>query len=195
MKIRFMFLMFLISLYANSQQYSEIRFYNESQAKQILLNKTLYTVTTKCHQKAGTDTKFIHLDKKFVPVTITDIIQIDKKRIEIYFKNDVGQINFVKILLYNRNNEIYDAWGLEFKEIFSFNNPRDKYPEIKDNVWNLIQNSEVQIGMTKQECILSWGEPKDKNKTITEYNIHEQWVYYTGYLYFDNDKLTTIQNN
>jgi hypothetical protein len=39
-----------------------------------------------------------------------------------------------------------------------------------------------------------WGKPQKVNKTINGYGTSEQWVYDGGYLYFDNGKLTTIQN-
>lgn len=49
--------------------------------------------------------------------------------------------------------------------------------------------------MTKEMCRESWGEPEDINKTTSSYGTHEQWVYgYGSYLYFENGKLTTIQN-
>lgn len=54
---------------------------------------------------------------------------------------------------------------------------------------------EPRIGMTKSEAEKStWGKPKKINKTTTAYGTHEQWVY-SGYryLYFDNGKLTSIQ--
>lgn len=43
-------------------------------------------------------------------------------------------------------------------------------------------------------CIESWGEPLDINTTTGSYGTHEQWVYGTSYLYFENGILTTIQN-
>ena len=59
----------------------------------------------------------------------------------------------------------------------------------------LILKGYVRIGMSKQMCIESWGEPKNINKTTGNYGIHEQWVYENdSYLYFENGKLTTIQN-
>lgn len=49
--------------------------------------------------------------------------------------------------------------------------------------------------MSKEACIESWGKPKSINRTITMYGTHEQWIYGNGnYLYFENDKLVTIQN-
>lgn len=58
-----------------------------------------------------------------------------------------------------------------------------------------IEKDEPKIGMTKDEALKStWGNPKDINKTTTQYGTHEQWVYGGNrYLYFDDGKLTTIQ--
>lgn len=53
----------------------------------------------------------------------------------------------------------------------------------------------VSIGMSKQDVYESaWGRPKRVNSTHNAYGTHEQWVYDGGYLYFENDKLTSIQN-
>jgi len=60
---------------------------------------------------------------------------------------------------------------------------------------NLILENKVQLGMTKKMCELSWGHPIDINRTIVSGLVHEQWVYsYKNYLYFENGKLTAIQN-
>jgi hypothetical protein len=57
----------------------------------------------------------------------------------------------------------------------------------------------VNIGMSKQDVIdSSWGRPNKVNTTTTVYGTHEQWVYgdygQRGFLYFDGDTLTSIQN-
>lgn len=59
--------------------------------------------------------------------------------------------------------------------------------------WNTILAGKVKVGMTKEMCKLSWGEPQDINKTITSGKTKEQWVYSDNYLYFDNGILTAIQ--
>jgi hypothetical protein len=38
-----------------------------------------------------------------------------------------------------------------------------------------------------------WGKPERVNTTTTKNGEEEQWVYYSGYLYFYNGKLTAIQ--
>lgn len=59
----------------------------------------------------------------------------------------------------------------------------------------IIANYRVRIGMTKEMCEDSWGKPESINRTTNAYGTSEQWVYDGGnYLYFDNGKLTSIQN-
>jgi len=53
----------------------------------------------------------------------------------------------------------------------------------------------VVIGFSKQMCKEAWGEPRYINTTTGSWGSSEQWVYGSGtYLYFENGKLTTIQN-
>jgi len=55
-------------------------------------------------------------------------------------------------------------------------------------------NRKIRLGMTKQQVIESWGKPKDINRTVSRYSVHEQWVYSNAYLYFENGVLTTWQD-
>lgn len=58
----------------------------------------------------------------------------------------------------------------------------------------LIIEGKVRIGMTKAMCEESWGTPDDINKSVGSWGTHEQWVYGDSYLYFEDGKLTAIQN-
>ena len=40
----------------------------------------------------------------------------------------------------------------------------------------------------------SWGKPRKVNRSTYTFGVHEQWVYDGGYLYFEDGKLTSIQN-
>lgn len=60
----------------------------------------------------------------------------------------------------------------------------------------LASKPSAAIGMTKEQVRnkTNWGEPNSINTTTNKYGTHEQWVYGDyQYLYFDNGKLTTIQ--
>jgi hypothetical protein len=51
----------------------------------------------------------------------------------------------------------------------------------------------VEIGMTTEQVVASWGRPQQINETITATTRQEQWVYPgSTYLYFTNGTLTTI---
>lgn len=59
----------------------------------------------------------------------------------------------------------------------------------------LIFEGTVRIGFTKAMCKDAWGEPEDINTSTGSWGVHEQWCYHNGsYLYFENGKLTAIQN-
>lgn len=59
-----------------------------------------------------------------------------------------------------------------------------------------IADEKVWIGMTDRKALHSWGAPRSINKTITSRGSDEQWVYGDGsYLYFENGKLTVIQQS
>lgn len=59
-----------------------------------------------------------------------------------------------------------------------------------------LKNKGVTLGMSAEEVrASSWGRPKSVNTTTGAYGTHEQWVYGgQNYLYFENGRLTTIQN-
>lgn len=53
----------------------------------------------------------------------------------------------------------------------------------------------VRIGMTEDDVLKSsWGRPRKINRTITTQGVREQWVYASGYLYFEDGSLTAIQD-
>jgi hypothetical protein len=58
----------------------------------------------------------------------------------------------------------------------------------------LIADGKVAIGMNKEMCKYSWGDPLWTDKTITEQTVYEKWHYGYGYiLNFIDDKLTVIK--
>ena len=60
-----------------------------------------------------------------------------------------------------------------------------------------IKNGGYWIGMTDEMAKLSLGNPDEINRTTDSWGVQEQWVY-SGknlYLYFENGKLTSIQEN
>lgn len=105
--------------------------------------------------------------------------------LSLLLKDDDGQtlaMNYEWVIGANKLHDIYAK-----KEA-------DKYKNrFGLNMWHTILQGKVKLGMTKEMCKLSWGEPKEINQTITSGKKSEQWVYRDNYLYFDNGVLTAIQ--
>lgn len=81
-----------------------------------------------------------------------------------------------------------------FDSLFSFNNPRLRYPDISDSTWRLITNSEVTNGMTTEECRLSLGSPRDVKKGQNGSSFFEQWTYDNGaYCIFTDGVLSSYR--
>lgn len=61
------------------------------------------------------------------------------------------------------------------------------------DTYNKLKKGLYWIGMTKEMAKISLGNPKDINKTVGSWGVHEQWVYNNLFLYFENNKLTSYQ--
>lgn len=59
--------------------------------------------------------------------------------------------------------------------------------------WQKIVAGKINIGMTTEMCLLSWGEPKKINETITAGKKSEQWIYADSYIYLTNGVVSAIQ--
>jgi hypothetical protein len=165
--------------------------------KANLVGKTIYIMTNQWTKDDETGQgRYSFTNPKFVAVTITSVgLGSQDGPSKVVFKQ-VGTDTeaYLNVRLSGINKES-GVFGFDFDKIFQFDNPKLKYPNISSSVWTTIQNGKVSIGMTKQECELSWGKPTDINKTVTGNYITEQWVYsLSRYLYFKNGILKTIQN-
>lgn len=104
--------------------------------------------------------------------------------LSLILQNSVGQKIAISLDLFH-NKLIKNAFSIseanQYKKKFGINN------------FSKILKGVVTIGMTKEMCTLSWGEPNSINETITAGKKSEQWVYSGNYLYFVNGVLTTIQ--
>lgn len=79
-----------------------------------------------------------------------------------------------------------------FDDYFILGDYRKKYPKVRR--WEQIRQGKVSVGMTKEECKLSIGRPRDVNTTTLSSGTKEQWVYDYKYVYFRNGVVTAIQN-
>lgn len=128
--------------------------------------------------------------RKFVPVTITNV---SPGNAAFQLKLDIAdEIGNQAILYMNIRNS-----GLEsrtFPDIFSISDPKLKYPAIRDEVWTLITRGQVALGMTKEECKLSLGNPDDVNSGHDWNQTLDFWRYSNGaFLQFTDGLLTKFR--
>lgn len=77
-----------------------------------------------------------------------------------------------------------------FANLFSLSDPRKQHPGITDKVWEAICTGNVFAGMTKEECRLALGNPKDINTGHNYSSALLLWIYENGdVLYFEDDIL------
>jgi len=74
---------------------------------------------------------------------------------------------------------------------------RTKHPQWDQETCYCIAGRLVRLGMTKEQAKAAWGAPRDINRTVTAFGVSEQWCYGElggSYLYFEDDRLVSIQN-
>jgi hypothetical protein len=166
-------------------------------AKQILIGKKFYILENIHYMTSSNHPRFVQITIKDIGIGSSSpsvgIGGVLSGPVKIVYEIESGKENSTEVKLSGTN--VYTKGGKWFHEVFSFENPKNNYPEITDEIWDLIQNRKVKIGMTERECELSWGKPENINTTVSDSGRQQQWVYSTtSYLYFDNGKLTSIQN-
>lgn len=152
-------------------------------AKEAHLNKELYIKTPLWYD----DNENLIAGKKFIPVTIIDILPGNKiYPIKFKFETKDKKIGYVYISLANGS-----VLNRNFNNIFSEFDVHQNYPTISDSIWTKIINAEITNYMTKEECKLSLGAPKSIDRIPTYSGLKEIWTYDNGtYLIFEDGILT-----
>lgn len=164
-------------------------------ARKLLLGKTLYTKKNEGYYDTDKGLR-VMIVKKMAPYRIEEIgVGNEDCGIKLIAKGNDGKKCCFVVQMHKNSNAVMIKGNGYFHDTFYLSNPRTKYKNIPLSIWNLIISGKVQRGMTKEQCRLSWGNPEKVNVTTGAFGTHEQWVYYgDSYLYFENGKLTAIQN-
>jgi len=103
---------------------------------------------------------------------------IDEQSIEAYNKTQKQKDSIAKVNEIKQKEEynlsLYQKYGIE-------------------NASRII-NHEIWMGMTKEMVIESIGKPNKINRTVGSWGVHEQLVYDYMYIYIENDKVTSFQD-
>lgn len=124
---------------------------------------------------------------KFAEVKVVDVIPSVGDfpiKVKIITSNkDEAYLNM------NYTSDSHDSRN--FAAVFFLSDPKIKYPNISHENWSLIQQGKVEIGMTKEECKLSLGNPDELNSGHSTFQTMDIWQYSNGtYLMFTDGRLT-----
>lgn len=152
-----------------------------AQLKAMLTGMRLYVRTPLWYDQAGDMVK----GRKFVRVEILDVTPgSDLFPYMVKFTDGQREAYLYMSSTYSsvRNRSLVD--------LFSINDIHDLYPQISDENWQRIINEELALDMTKEECRLSVGEPKNIDRRTTISGLRESWAYENGmYLIFEDGLL------
>jgi hypothetical protein len=62
------------------------------------------------------------------------------------------------------------------------------------NDLRLVMRREINLGMSQEALLCSWGEPDRRNRTVTVAGEHIQWIYGKSYVYTENGIVTSYQD-
>lgn len=130
------------------------------------------------------------IGRKFVPVTIRNVspgTMIFPIRLEIEDEQGKSAVLYMNV----KNSGVESR---TFPSLFSFKDPKERYPDIQPEIWELIKDSKVKLGMTKEECKLSLGNPTDVNSGHDWNATLDLWHYQNGaYLRFQDGLLVAFR--
>lgn len=153
-------------------------------ADSLLKDKVVYIKTSNWYKKDGIE----EMGKRLIPVTIQKVKEGNKIfPLAIIFKTEEDKEYMVYTTMKGSQYSTFD-------KLFTFSNPRLRYPQIKDEIWELITQSKVALGMTKNECQVSLGLPNEVSQLPEYSGLRERWIYRTGtYLEFKDGLLVKFR--
>lgn len=154
-----------------------------ARARSLFVGKQLYIKTNRWYNAQGD----LFVGRQLVPITVTAVEPGNEVLpLAIYFEDERA----VQGHVYITTKSSTQTQMLSFDRLFAFDNPRLQYPDVTEEVWQAITESQLLYGMTKDECRLSIGLPAEIKKIPTYSGLKEQWLYNSGvYLFFSDGRL------
>lgn len=127
---------------------------------------------------------------KFAKVIVSDVIPTSGDfPMKVHITGPNGEDAFIQM---NYTSDMHDSRN--FAAIFFLSDPKRKYPHISEENWALIQKGKVGLGMTKEECKLSIGNPDELRTGHNRIQTMDIWQYSDGtYLFFTDGLLNEFR--
>lgn len=156
-------------------------------AARSLVGKTLFTRTNRWYSAGETELK----GRKFLKVKIESVDAANEDYpFFIRFRSaESGGEEGGMLMALTVDDGVPALRG--FENLFLLENPRNDYPAISDDHWELIRDGKVTPGMTLQEVRLSLGSPMEVDRRPDQSILYERWSYPGGvYLIFEDGLLS-----
>lgn len=159
-------------------------------ADSMLRGKTLWTRTGLWYA----DNKICESGRKYARINVDSVTSGNEWcPLKVFFTDGNGVSASLMMELNKSNRAAKDSRA--FSKLFSFTDPRLKYQNISDEVWDNICSGKVQLGMTKEECRLALGNPKEVDAGHDWNATLDIWKYTDGKcLVFRDGALVRIVN-
>lgn len=125
-----------------------------------------------------TDTIEHQRHQKYVSVHVDSVtVGIERTPFCVHFHNEMGEVGYFFTTL--PTDQIVGV-STPVNRFLQFGDPYYDYPNITKDNWKKICSSIVAVGMTLEECRLSWGRPSRIERVPTRVGYLEQWTYNDG---------------
>lgn len=151
-----------------------------------LTGMTLWTKSNLWYDKDGNRTSGL----KFEEITVEDVLPTTGDfPMKVKIKDTNGKEAYMSM---NYTSDLADSRN--FSALFFLSDPKNKYPQISAENWNLIKRSKIGIRMTKEECRLSLGNPDELESGHNTSHTMDIWQYANGtYLIFSDGILSRFR--
>lgn len=144
------------------------------EVRRRLKGKTVWTI------RAGRD------GKKYQRTRIVDVLSGGNADFPLLVATEADTMRMV---LSSRSSS-----ARTFDNLFSLSDPRKRYPQISDAIWENICRGKIAVDMTREECRLALGAPASVERTAAYSGIIERWTYEDGkFLLFTDGLLTRFR--
>lgn len=154
-------------------------------ADSLLRGRKLWTLSQLWYDASGG----LLRGRKYVPVTVREVTA-GNMVFPLYVRFDDENAHPGWMYMNVASEGGIGAESRRFESLFSLTDPKNLYPQISPEVWNLIKEGKYQAGMTKLECRLSLGNPSDVTGGHNWDSLIDIWKYPDGtFLMFEDGLL------